>query len=430
MTSRTIRVDEIARVEGGGSLVIELHDDRPADVRLDIFEPPRFFESLLRGRSFMDAPDLTARICGICPAAYQMSACHAMEAALGVTVGPEIRSLRRLLYAGEWIESHALHVVMLHAPDFLGFPDAVTMAKDHGDLVRRGLRMKKAGNAIMKAVGGREIHPVNVRVGGFWRAPSRDAVRALSAELAWGRDAARELALTCAQFSFPALQRDYELVALRGPGEYPLCEGRVVSTRGLDIDVSDYPSAFVETQVPHSTALHSKLRARGSYLCGALARFALNHDLLRPLARETAAAAGLIAPCLNPYQSLLVRAVEMVQAFDEALALVDAYEPPARPFVDAPPRAGVGCACTEAPRGILFHRYVLDADGIITDATIVPPTSQNQATIEDDLRAVVPELLRLPKADAARLAERIVRNHDPCISCATHFLTLRVENAP
>ena len=427
MATRTVKVDEIARVEGTGSLVVTLHDDRPADVRLDIFEPPRFFEALLRGRSYLDAPDVTARICGICPAAYQMSACHAMEDALGLSPGAEVRALRRLLYAGEWIESHALHVVMLHAPDFLGFPDAISMAKDHGDLVRAGLRMKKAGNAVLRAVGGREVHPVNVRVGGFHRAPTRDELGALLPELRWGKSAARELALRVGGFDLPEGTSDQELVALRGPGEYPLCHGRVVSTEGIDVGARDVEDVFVESQVPHSTALHSRVRARGVYLTGPLARFALNRDQLRPFAAALADELGLPARVTNPHASIVVRALEIAQAFDEAIELVEAYAPPRPAFVEAPPRAAVGHACTEAPRGLLYHRYELDDAGLIVDAKIVPPTSQNQGAIEEELRRVAPLLASLSDAKAARLAERVVRNHDPCISCATHFLTLRVE---
>jgi sulfhydrogenase subunit alpha len=427
MTRRTITVDYLARVEGEGALTIRFKGKQVSEVQLRIFEPPRFFEAFLRGRSQREAPDITARICGICPVAYQMSACHAIEDLLGLQVTGPLRALRRLLYCGEWIESHALHMFLLHAPDFLGYPDALAMAKDHAEAVQRGLRLKKAGNAIMTLLGGREIHPVNVRIGGFYRVPSRAELRTLLPEIEWGLQASREALVWMSGFAFPDFDRDYEFVALRHPDEYPFCEGRLVSNRGLDIAVREYDQHFVEAQVPHSNALHATLRARGAYLCGPLARFNLNFDRLSEAAREAARSVGLSVPCRNPYKSLLVRAVETVQAFDEAARLIEAYAPPDRPFVDAAPRAGTGYGCTEAPRGILYHRYTVDDAGIIQDVKIVPPTSQNQKSIEDDLVALGPTLAELPHREATRAAEHAIRNYDPCISCATHFLTLRIE---
>jgi coenzyme F420-reducing hydrogenase alpha subunit len=427
--SRTIQVNYLARVEGEGSLTITLQGDTVTGVKLGIFEPPRFFEALLRGRSYREAADITSRICGICPVAYMMSASHAMEDALGIRVTGALRELRRLLYAGEWIESHALHVFLLHAPDYFGYPDAVAMAKDHGDLVRKGLRIRKAGNAVMECLGGRAIHPVNVRIGGFYRAPARSELDALLPELRWGRAACAESLDWVKGFDFPPLERDYEFVALRHEHEYPFCEGRIVSSRGLDIPVSDYDATFEESQVPHSNALHSTIRGRGAYLCGPLARFNLNFDRLSPSIQELARGAGITPPCRNPFKAILVRLVEMAHAFDEAIRVIEHYEPPSAPFVESTPRAASGVGATEAPRGLLYHRYAMDADGSITEARIVPPTSQNQLAIEEDLFALAPELTTVSHADATHRAEQAIRNHDPCISCATHFLTLRFERS-
>jgi len=424
---RTIKVDYLARVEGEGSLTIELEGERATAVRLGIFEPPRFFEAFLRGRAYREAPDITSRICGICPVAYMMSACHAMEDALGVRVTGSLRELRRLLYAGEWIESHGLHVFLLHAPDFLGYPDAMTMAKDHGDWVKKGLRIKKAGNAIVALLGGREIHPINVRIGGFYRAPARGELDGLLPELRWAKEACAECLDWISGFPFPEFERDYEFVALRHDSEYPFCEGRVASSRGLDIAVADYDSHFEEQQVPHSNALHSRIRGRGAYLCGPLARFNLNFDRFSDDIRALSTRAGLGAPCKNPFKNILVRLVEMTHAFEEAIRIIEGYVPPAEPFVPAEPRAALGFAATEAPRGLLFHRYALDAEGTISDAKIVPPTSQNQLAMEEDLFELAPELARLPHDQATHRAEQAIRNHDPCISCATHFLTLKLE---
>jgi len=427
MTRKTIKVDYLARVEGEGALHVTLHDGAVRDVELRIFEPPRFFEAFLRGRAFGEAPDITARICGICPVAYQMSAVHAMEDALGIAVDAPLRALRRLLYCGEWIESHGLHIYLLHAPDFLGYESAIAMAREHQAEVERGLQLKKVGNEIVQLVGGREIHPINVRVGGFYRTPTRRELAPLAERLKWARDAALETVRWVAGFDFPACERDYEFVALRHPDEYPLNEGRLVSNKGLDIGARDYETHFEERHVAHSTALQSVIRERGAYLVGPLARYSLNFDRLSPLAQEAARAAGLGEVCTNPYRSIVVRAVETLYACDEALRLIEGYREPERAAVPVEPRAGVGFACTEAPRGLLYHRYALDAEGTITEANIVPPTSQNQGTIEDDLRAFLPDWLEMEDEALRWRCEQTIRNYDPCISCSCHFLKLEVE---
>ena len=425
--TKTIKVDCLTRVEGAGALTIRFKGNTVSEVKLRIFEPPRFFEGFLRGRAREEAPDITARICGICPVAYQMSACHAIEDGEGIRVDGALRTLRRLLYCGEWISSHCLHMFMLHAPDFLGYPDAITMAQEHAELVRRGLRMKQAGNTIMSTVGGREIHPVNVKVGGFYRAPTPGELQALLPELTWARDAALETVTDFSRLNFPDFERDYEFVALRHPQEYPFCEGRLVSSKGLDIDVHDFENVFQEEQVPHSTALHSTIKGRGAYVCGPLARINLNFDRLRPLAQEAAESAGFTVPCRNPFKSILARALEVLQAVDEAIAIIESWETPARSAVDVPHSAATGYGCTEAPRGILYHRYEVDGDGLIQDARIVPPTSQNQKSIEMDLHDIAARLAGMPHEQAVLLAEQTVRNYDPCISCATHFLKLEIE---
>jgi len=427
MTGKNIIVKYLARVEGEGGINIRVKDGVVTRVQLNIFEPPRFFEAFLKGRNFTEAPDITARICGICPVAYQMSAVHALEAALGVTVSAPIRALRRLLYCGEWIESHGLHIFMLHAPDFLGYQDAIQMAQDHPDMVKMGLRLKKVGNDIVTLLGGREIHPISVRVGGFYKTPNPRDLAPLAESLKWAREAAVKTVRWVGGFNFPKFQRDYEFVALRHGAEYPFNEGRVVSNKGLDIAVRDYEQHFVEEQVPHSHALHSSLQERGGYFAGPLARYNLNFDLLTPLARETAREAGLGPVCLNPFQSIIVRAVELLYAVEEALAIIAAYEKPEPPAAPVEPRAVTGCAATEAPRGLLYHRYRLDAGGVILEAKIVPPTSQNQGTIETDLQQFVAARLDLPDEKLTWQCEQMVRNYDPCISCATHFLKLKWE---
>jgi coenzyme F420-reducing hydrogenase alpha subunit len=429
VSRRTIVTDYLARVEGEGAMSVRIHDGVVEEIELRIFEPPRFFEAMLRGRSFAEAPDITARICGICPVAYQTSAVNAMEDLCGVTVPEPIRMLRRILYCGEWIESHALHVYMLHAPDFLGFEGAVEMAREHPAIVERGLQLKKVGNDVLALIGGREVHPINVRVGGFYRAPSRAELRTLVEPLERAREAALETVRWTSAFHFPEREVACELVALGGDTGYPIEAGRIVSDRGLDIGPAEYDANFVEEHVERSNALHSRRADGSTYLCGPLARYSLHFDKLSPLAQEAAREAGLGPECRDAFRSIVVRGVELVFACDEALRLIDAYEEPDAPAVELVPRAGTGYGVSEAPRGALYHRYTLDDDGTILDAKIVPPTSQNQLAIEDDLRGVVARYAALDDEALRHVCEQAIRNYDPCISCATHFLELEVERS-
>jgi sulfhydrogenase subunit alpha len=427
MATKTIKVEYIARVEGEGALDLEIADGKVTSAQLRIFEPPRFFEAFLRGRGHQEVPDIVARICGICPIAYQMSAVHAIENAFGVKVEGQLRALRRLIYCGEWIESHGLHVVMLHAPDFLGYPDAIQMAAAHGDVVRQGLALKKAGNEILRVLGGREIHPVSVKPGGFHRVPTRAELAPLAEQLKAARDIAVELTRWVAGFPFPDLEQDYEFVALRHKDEYPLNEGRLVSSRGLDLDIADYETEFEERHVAHSTALHSLLKRRGAYLVGPMARYSLNFDRLPASIQGLATEAGLGPVCNNPFKSIIVRGIELVYACEEALRIIADYEKPDLAAVPVEPRAGVGFGCTEAPRGICWHRYEFEPDGAIKTAKIVPPTSQNQPSIEADLLAVANGMVDAPDDEIRDRCEQAIRNYDPCISCSTHFLKLTVQ---
>ena len=427
---RALSVNALARVEGEGGLHVRVEGDRVVDARLRIYEPPRFFEAFLRGRAHTEPPDITARICGICPVAYQTSACLAIEDACGVMVDGPIADLRRLLYCGEWISSHALHIYLLHAPDFLGYPGVVEMARDHRAVVERGLALKKAGNAILELIGGRAIHPVNVRVGGFYRAPTRTELGELRAALDRAVDDAVATVDWVAGFDVPDFTHDHELLALVEPGRYAIESGIPRTDRGFTFDLRDLDSYVLEEHVPHSTALHGHLAGRGSYITGPLARYALSGAWLTAPARDAADRAGLGTVCRNPFRSIVVRAVELLYAATEARRLVEEYEPPEPPSVPVPPRAGAGVGASEAPRGTLFHRYVLAGDGTVTSARIVPPTSQNQGAIEDDLRRFVQARLDHDDHTLTHECERAIRNYDPCISCATHFLDLTIDRVP
>ncbi len=425
MPRRKIEVDYLTRVEGEGALELLIRGDRVEHARLRIFEPPRFFEALLRGRDHEELPDIVSRVCGICPVAYQMSAVQAVEQAFGVRIDPALRALRRLLYCGEWMSSHALHVGLLHAPDFLGLPDALALAAQQPEWLRTAMALKSAGGQILRVIGGREIHPVCLRAGGVHALPQAQALGALRSTLEEARAQADVLLDRVARLDVPDFERDYEFVALRHPEEYPITEGRLCSSGGLDIDIADYRDAFEERQVEHSTALQSMLRGRGAYLVGPLARYALNFERLPGGLQRRALQAGLGPVCRNPFRSILVRAIEIAYACEEALRLLDAWQPPTQPAATVVPRAAEGFGCTEAPRGICWHHYAFAADGSIERADIVPPTAQNQASIEADLALLATSLLQQPDEVLRQRCEQAIRNHDPCISCATHMLRLR-----
>ena len=426
---RTFEVKALSRVEGEGALYVKLSGDQVEHVELNIYEPPRFFESFLRGREIHEVPDITARICGICPVAYQMSSCHALEKALRINITPEIRMLRRLLYCAEWIESHALHIHLLHAPDFLGYESGISMAADHKEAVERGLRLKKIGNQLLEVLGGRAIHPINITVGGFYRAPRKGDLKALLPDLEWGLNASIEVLKLVASFDFPDLDQDYDCVSIKDVDEYPMNHGRVVGSHGLDIPVEEYEQHFQERHVKQSTALHCvRLPAETDYLVGPLARINNCFDQLSPLAKRQAEDCNIAWPPRNNFQSIIVRAIELINAYEEAIDIVKQYNAePSVSRVDYTPAAGEGCHATEAPRGLLYHRYRIGPDGLIAEAKIVPPTSQNQGQIENDLRAYVPRVANLDDADATRRCEHMIRNYDPCISCATHFLNVTID---
>jgi coenzyme F420-reducing hydrogenase alpha subunit len=434
---RTIRVDALARVEGEGALHLTLRQGKVEEAQLKIYEPPRFFESFLRGRHFEEVPDVTARICGICPVAYQMSSCHALEKALGVAdqLDPGIRTLRNLLYCGEWIESHVLHMFMLHLPDFLGYESAISMAEDHRPVVERALRLKKAGNELVEIIAGRSVHPVGVCVGGFYRAPEADQWRELLPELKAGLEDMCELTLFLAEkLDYPDLDQDYEFVALNPDDEYPMNLGPIASNKGFRVEQEEYLDVIEEKHVEHSTALHAAVKGRGPYHVGPMARLNLNAERLHPRAAEllpkVCDAVGRTLPWQNSFLSLPARALETVHALGLAVDGLENYKRPSRSRVPIEPCAGKGAAATEAPRGILWHEYETDADGLITAARIIPPTSQNQPQIEADLRALADKLSSLDDETLCLRCEHLIRNYDPCISCSVHFLKLNVERLP
>ena len=424
---KTIEVPALARVEGEGGLYIGLQDGKAVEVRLDIYEPPRFFEGFLHNRFIQEIPDITARICGICPVAYQMSSAFAIENALGVKISPDARALRRLMYCGEYIESHALHIYMLQAPDLFGKDSAFELAAIAPDVVKNALRLKKIGNEILKAIGGRSVHPVNVCIGGFYSWPEAAPIHALLPDLEWGLQTAIDCVKWAMTLPYPELEIDYEFVALHHPDEYGVIEGEIWSSKGRKLSIADYEKGYIEEHVKRSNALHGRTIDGNTYLVGPLSRLNLNHEQLLPVAQKALKDAKLKLPLKNPYKSLIARAIELVQFYEEAIQLVKSYKPKGLAHVELKLKAGEGAGATEAPRGLLYHRYKIDEGGFVQFAKITPPTAQNLPRIEADLLAMAPKIVKMPEAEATRTAEHLVRAYDPCISCATHFLKLKVE---
>jgi sulfhydrogenase subunit alpha len=424
---KNIEVPALARVEGEGGLYIGLENGKAVEIRLDIYEPPRFFEGFLKDRFLQEVPDITARICGICPVAYQMSSAYALENALGVKISPQARALRRLMYCGEYIESHALHIYMLQGPDLLGKESALELAADSPEVVKTALRLKKIGNELLKAIGGRSVHPVNVCVGGFYSWPEAKALKALLPDLEWGLNAALETVKLARTLHYPYLEVDYEFVALHHPDEYGVIEGDIISSNGRKLSIAEYENGYIEEHVKHSNALHSHTVDNSTYLVGPLARLNLNHEQLLPNAKKALQESGVKLPVKNPYKSLIARAIELVHFYEEAIQLVKEYKPTGPAHVELKLKAGEGAGATEAPRGLLYHRYKIDGNGMVQFAKITPPTAQNLPRIEADLFALTPRIVNMPEAEATLTAEHLVRSYDPCISCATHFLTLKVE---
>ncbi|HKZ91446.1 MAG TPA: nickel-dependent hydrogenase large subunit [Candidatus Limnocylindrales bacterium] len=425
---RTFAVDSMSRVEGEGRLRVVVRGDEVVKAELSIFEAPRFFERLVVGRHPDEVLDMVARICGICPVAYQMTAVEGFERLFGVTLDPQVRQLRRLFYWGEWLQSHALHIYLLNAPDFLGYDSAIEMARDHRRIVERGLSLKQAGVHLLTLLGARAVHPVGMRVGGFYRVPARSAAQALLPELEQALTDARETVRWTSTFELPDFERDPLMLSMYDRELYALDTGRLVTTEGIDIDPGDWDKAFTEHHVEHSTALQATSLDGKHHLVGPSARVVLAGEGLHPLAKEALEAVGgseLLRR--NMFAAITARGIEMIHAIAEAMAIVEAYQTPDEPFQAWEPRAGVASWSTEAPRGVLFHRYEVDERGHVTRAQIVPPTSQNQAFMEDDMRGYVASVLDLPELEAAARLEALIRCYDPCISCATHFLNLEIE---
>ncbi|MVT14923.1 MAG: Ni/Fe hydrogenase subunit alpha [Euryarchaeota archaeon] len=429
MSEKIVNIDYVSRVEGEGSVYIKIRENMLEDLQFKIFEPPRFFEALLKGRKYDEAPDITSRICGICPVAYQLASNQAMEKALGIKIGGSLKDLRKLLNCGQWIESHALHIYLLHLPDFFDLPDAISLAKINPQLVKSGLELKSIGNMIISLVGGRPVHPVNVRVGGFYKVPTKEEIESLKPKVEKGIEIIEETLKIVAKLNFPNVEENYEFVAMVKPDEYPMIEGNIASSEGINIPVEKWEENFEEIQVPYSNAYHVVHKGKGSFITGPLARYALNYDNLTPRAKELSEELDFNIIEKNPYRSIIIRSLEVLVALEETLNIIDRYVPPPRAWIEPKHKINPGyyASVVEAPRGLLYHKYFVTSEGMIEEARIVAPTTMNQKRMEDDLKHIVSKSLNMDDVHLMNICEKMIRNYDPCISCATHFLDLKVE---
>jgi len=413
-------VREIARVEGRGGLYVRVERGELKELRLDIYEPPRFFEALLVGRNHREIPDLLARICGLCPASHQMAAVYAIEQAWGVEVDEGVRALRRLMRCAEWISNHASNVYYFALPDFFGCRDILELARKRRDLVKLGLRVKKVGDDLMAVLGGRAVHPISLCVGGFYLVPSEGKLRRMAGPL---REVAKEAEERFPALEFPEFEADIELLSLRSGVEYPMNFGRIISSRGLDVSTEEFRGRIAEIQVPHSTSVHVRMGDGRAYLTGPLARVSLNGDMLPP---ELKGYTGLV-DARNPYTSTAARCIEILYALGEALRIIEEYKKPPRARADVRPRGATAVWALEAPRGMLHHTYELGDDGKVLYARIIPPTEQNLANIEENLKILVSKYGLRSKRDLILKCEMMIRSYDPCISCATHSMRVEVD---
>lgn len=417
-----LKVPFVTRLEGEGALELSAKGNRIDKLHLKIFEPPRLFEKFLEGKSYQDVPDLNARICGICPMAYQLTSIQAIEDLFGIVLPDYMIQLRRLMNLGEWIQSHALHIHFLAAPDFLGFDSALTMAKQHPQVLKRGMQIQEAGNALMTLLGGRSVHPVGLQVGGFGKLPDPNCWERVKQQVTQALPVAETLLQWTASLELPDYSHDFIWVSLKDPQVYPINGGEITSSHGLTLSYQDYPNHFHEHQVKHSTAFYALLDGN-DYLVGPLARINNNFEVLPPVIKQLAKQNNISFPSRNMFTSIQARALEIYYALYDAQQLMDQPCPQGTANLPVTPKAGECFFCTEAPRGLIYHHYQLDDNGKVLQCTIIPPTSQNQARIEQDLKYSV-KRFGLNKSDDELkfFCERVIRNYDPCISCSTHFL--------
>ncbi len=423
---RRIDVHYVTRVEGHGNIVVEMGNGKLKDCRFEVVEAPRFFESMLRGRHYSEAAQITSRICGICSTGHTTTSLRATEKALGVVPSEQTRLLRKLAFYGEMLDSHVLHVYMLVAPDFLGVGSVIPLASTHPEVVLRALRMKKLAGDLCAAINGRHTHPIAMTVGGFTHFPNPDELEDLRYRL---EEARRDVDATVdlfASLTFPNFERETEYISLSHPDEYAFIDGEIVSSDGVTLPVEAYRDITNEYLVEHSSAKLAR-HQRDSYMVGALARFNNNYAQLHSKAKKAASALGLRPKVINPFLNTAAQVVEIVHCVEGAIAIIDQLlERGIQPEEPAPLESleGEGISGCEVPRGLLIHHYWIGADGFLSGADCVIPTNQNIASIESDMRALVPSIINNSVNDIQLELEMLVRAYDPCISCSVHVVKI------
>ena len=428
-----INVHHVTRVEGHGNIVVDMKNGVLKTAQLEIVEPPRFFEAMLKGRNFQEVAIITSRICGICSLGHQMTSLKATEAALGLEISEQTKILRKILVHGATFQSNILHALFLATPDFLGVGSVFPLVNTHKDVILAALRLKCLANDIGEAISGRAVHPISCVPGGFTKLPTEKELITLKDKIVnEGLPDANFVIDVLASLSdkIPQFERETEYISVYNDKEYGLYDGVIRSSDSGDEPIENYLKVTNEFLVPHSTSKHTKFN-RSSYFVGALARFNNSFDLLKKEAKDVAAKLGLSAPNYNPYMNTIAQVVEVVHCVVDTLELIDILldkgiknEKPNQELT----KYGRGIATTEVPRGILFHDYIYNRQGSIEAANCIIPTGQNLANIDDDMKKLVPEIINESKDDITLKLEMLVRAYDPCISCSVHMLDVKFED--
>jgi sulfhydrogenase subunit alpha len=421
-----VNVHHVTRVEGHGDIVVDVKKGEIKKCRFEVVEAPRFFEAFVRGRPYYELSHITSRICGICSVGHATASLRATENALGVEPSEQTVLLRKLNFHGEIIDSHVLHTYYLVAPDFFGVGSVIPLAATHREVVERALKIKKLSGDLCAMIGGRHTHPCAMTVGGFTHLPSEAELRDMKARLEGARADMDETIALFATLPWPEFERETEYVSLKKDEEYAFIDGTIATTDGFSYPIEDYRKVTNEWLVPYSTAKWTK-HNRDSYMVGALARFNNNFDQLHPRAKEAAAKLGMKPIVTNSFLNSAAQAVEMVHSIEDSIEIIDelltrGVQPEEPPVIDV--KAGEGVGSCDVPRGILFHNYVYDENGVCTEANCIIPTNQNYANLNADMEALLPQILDKPQDKIRLMMEMLVRAYDPCISCSTHFLTV------
>lgn len=425
--TRIIDIPYISRVEGKGALEIRIKGDTIEDLKLRIYEAPRFFEALLIGRRYYEVHEIVSRICGVCPVTHQITALKSIEKILGLELPEHIEYLRELMAIGGIVSSHALHLFAMALPDYTGHPDIIAMAKDYPDIVRAGFKIKDVGDSLVEIIGGRGVHPVSTIVGGFTSTPTYERLKRFRDKLIEARNLALKYSEFISSLDYPEFERRSEHIAFYDSEEYPINYGVIRSTEGLELTEDEYRRWVYEVEVSYSTAKHSYVKGRSSFMVGPLPRVNINYRNLSDEAKDILSSSMFRFPCFNPFASNIARLAEIVTLIDKAVRIIDEKPLEGKPYIEAKPRAGEASAITEAPRGVNFHSYRLNDDGVVTYASLAPPTCQNAANIEADLLAYLKDYLDRSDEEIARRSEMLIRAYDPCISCATHILEVKIS---